>query len=166
VFNLVKAPTGLTQLFRLRTGGAQPNVVGNQVQPTLDVADFYGADMLSSSAVSSTAAAMPISVSDSVLQAPLRMKALSARVTLGANAGTWLHMAVGYRVGGTAGSTVWVTAAQYTLTVATGVYVIGVPLSPLILSAGADLIAMARGDQTGNDHVITVLSSFQRLNDT
>jgi hypothetical protein len=165
MFPLIKAPTGFTQLFRLRTGGQQPNEVGGVVQPVADVRDFYGADLLSSSAVSSTAAGMPISVSDSVQQSPLRMKALAVRVTLGANAGTWVHLAVGYRVGGSAGSTVWVAAAQYTLTVATGVYVTGVPIGELILSAGADLIAMARGDQTGTDHVVTVLSSFQVLTD-
>lgn len=163
-FPIVKSLLGLTQLLRLRTGGLLPNALSDQVVPIVDVADMFGQDLLGASDVSSAASAMPASVADTVGAASLRVKALSARVTVGANAGTFLNLSVGFRVPGVA-STIWVASREVDGVQAATPYFVGCPIPDLQLGPGSVFIAQVTGDQTGADHVVAVQSAFQRLAD-
>lgn len=82
-FNLQKAPQGLLELFRLRTHGSAPPLFGEQVQPTVDVAEFYAADRKQVLTSGGTVSFFPFS--DSYMFAtPVRLHAVGFAFTTGA----------------------------------------------------------------------------------
>lgn len=83
-FPLQKVPLGLLQLFALQTNGRLPTEFGEQVVPMVDVADFYGADRLLPSSISSGAGAFPRATNTTPIGSTIRVHQITAQLALGA----------------------------------------------------------------------------------
>lgn len=163
MFELVKAPRGLLELFRLRTNGRQPDTFANVVAPTVDVTDFYGIDLAVCGASNTAAQALPTSNVQTLAQ-PVRLLALSAELTIGAAAGTRLAGRTGVRFN-TSEAIVWLSAFSFQGTIAAGsAHVAGgwIP-GGLILPQGAQLFVGFEGDNAGADHVVSARTLWQTL---
>lgn len=87
VFTLVKRPTTLLELFRLRTGGHLPDSFSTTIQGSVDVADMYGADALLNSSFVGAAGAFPLASGPTAFGSSVRIHAVSGFLQLGAAGG-------------------------------------------------------------------------------
>lgn len=151
---------GLLQFLRIK-GGQGPNALGLDVTPSMDVTDFYGAQSLVVTNQTGAAAAL------GNLFAPAannqrRYIAISGNVTIGAAAGTWLTLGIGY-VDPITGTAVVLQAQSFTPVVgglyriahdAQGFVLLPPPYAPAFFCAG---------NAGGADHVTALQYSYQRL---
>jgi len=163
--NLDKAPVGLLELFRLRSQGIGPFVFADGVVPTVEVGEFYGADNLCANVSASAAAAMSVTVTETIganagNAGPLRLHALGAHCTIGAAAGTWAQLSVHLQLpaqGGTPVVYVPIASMQFTPRIGKSFYLGGFALPrPLVIRNGVQLLAVLDGDAGGADHVVAV----------
>lgn len=152
-FPLHKAPEGLLQLMRLRTLGANPNQFDEVAGAFIEVANFYGSDLLVSSTVTDAAGAIS-QTSTGTAQFPGRLFAMSGQITVGAAAGTNLRLILRF-----APNVAFppVTVADRVVTpVANASFHISVLFpSPIVFKAGAQFVLSTSGDAAGADHVLT-----------
>lgn len=164
---LVKAPKGLLETFRLRYLGVNPGAFGDTVQPTVDVSDFYASDLLLNSSSAPTVGALGAGLSEALLlTAPVRLRALSVGLTIGAAAATnvWLNIGIqfpaslGFPAVNCALGGVFLAAAN-----ATALYEHGVVCPGWVLPAGVTLYSRAVGTAAGVDHSLAVVALIDNL---
>jgi len=159
-FPLHKAPLGLLELFRLRTLGANPNQFSDTVQPVTDVTDFYGADLFSAVAENGAAGAIGVGLVSAVSLNSRRYLGFSGTLTVGAAAGTYLNLALGFTIQGVV---VGLVSAQIT-PIAAGVYRVAVPnMRGLVLPPGHALTFNVNGNAAGVDHTPQIRYAFNVL---
>lgn len=83
-FPLVKKPSTLLELFRLRTGGHLPDTFSTTIQGSVDVADMYGADTLLNSTTAGTTGAFPIANGSTPFGSAVRLHTAGSSLSLGA----------------------------------------------------------------------------------
>lgn len=166
---LQKAPAGLLQLFRLRSGGVGPNEFSDTCMAVTDVTDFYGADRVACGTEAVSAGAFPRTAGATISANPRRILAVSGQVTFGAAvSGTYvtlnLHM-LGYP--GAVSASPQVIGFSHFVPVAgmagATFAVVANLSSPLVLPAGHVIRVMVASDVAGADHSARVTYSFQRL---
>lgn len=160
---LDKSPLGLLELFRLRTLGRAPDEFTNAVSPTVDVTDFYGADLLASVAENSAPGAIGAGIFAAVAAFPRRYIALSGNIVIGAAAGTFVNLRLAIQNPGA----LVVTAIETTLNItpaAGQTYSIAAKISRgLVLPAGWTVGLIVGGDAAGADHVAQIRYTFSVL---
>src|SRR5262245_18582881 len=149
----------LLQFLRVK-GGRGPNVLSLDVTPEIDVTDFYGIQNTVITLQTNAAAALPITFAGTLSTAPRRYLVLAGEVTLGAAAGTWLNVTVGYDDGVTF---IPVEAMNYTGTIAGATYRVAAVVRGLILPAQFRARVDIQGNAGGADHVAQLRYSYQRL---
>lgn len=150
----------LLDFLRIK-GGQGPNAMGLEVCPVLDVTDFYGVESCVNNVDTSAPGAITGTLFSAAATNPRRLLSLSGSVTIGAAAGTYLTIAVGWElVAGAGGAYV---AATTVVPVVAGVYRVAVPLRGTILPAGHRMFASTNGTAGGVDHVVRLDFSYQRL---
>lgn len=157
---LHKSPIGFLELLRLRTLGRAPELVADTIRPTIDSTSFYGCDLQEVDSFNNGAAAYPITVTRQGLIAA-RTFSSSMTVAVGAAAGTFLRMRLGYRPNpGAALATI--AYGAFVPTVA-GVFTLAVLLpSPIVHRPGASWTFEAFSDAAGADHVAVTTRLFEQ----
>lgn len=160
-FPLHKAPKGLLELFRLRTHGSNPPTFGEIVAPSVDVTEYYGADLISTVSENSAAGAATGQLNGAAAVFARRYLGLSGTWVGGAAAGTWLEVSVG--IGGVpGGGNVLFGAKTVSVPVAAAVYrVAAVFPVPLVLPPGAFPFVLTESNAAGVDHVRQLRYMFQ-----
>lgn len=155
-FPLHKAPVGLLELFRLRTLGSNPPEFAGVVQPTVDVAEFYSADLKLFSGVTATTGALAGLSSVLTLTGPIRMHAIGARLVIGAAAATNVVIMVGMRDTQT-GLRAPLASQVYGAVAATQEVHIGALVRGLVFPPTRwSVYAQATGTAAGADHILDV----------
>lgn len=158
---LHKAPLGLLEIFRLRTLGRNPDEFGSQVIPVTDVTDNYGLDLLSGVAENAAAGVVSQFLTSVVSANARRYIAVSGNITIGAAAGTYLTMGIGYQL---PNSPNFFYLNTTTITpVIGGVYRIAAGISPLLLPPGHAVFFSTNGNAAGADHLLELRYSFNVL---
>jgi len=169
--HLQKAPAGLLQLYRLRSGGVGPNVFSDELTPTVESVDFYGADRIGTGSEASAAGAFPRTAGSTISANPRRLLAIHGQVLFGAAVvGTYVQISV-YSFGfpGSASTNgVWMQLASYQFVPLAAMAALVVPVvanlpGPIILPAGHTFRCVVASDVAGVDHVARVSYTFQRL---
>jgi hypothetical protein len=163
--DLQKAPFGLLELFRLKSGGVGPTQFGDAVIPTVEVGELYGAEQLCCNVSQSAAAAMPITVTETIganagNKGPIRLHGVGAHCTIGAAAGTWAQLSVLIQMPAQGGTPVVycpLASLQFTPRIGQSFY-LGIPPlpRPLMIRNGIQLLAQLTGDAVGADHVVAL----------
>lgn len=159
-FPLHKTPRGLLELFRLRTLGANPPLFGELVEPGIDVAEFYGADLQTVATQDSGPVALPTGLEGTALF-PGRLLQMSAFVTMGAAAGTQVRLTLEYSPN-PALTSVQIGFAVIDAPQAGATYTVVARLTrPIVFLPGAQFFAFVSGDAAGADHVLTRRDFFE-----
>jgi hypothetical protein len=163
---LHKAPLGLLDLFRLRVLGEQPNKFGREVQPSVEVGQFYGLDRTTDTNDSLTAVAITQTIIHTIGNlspgGPALIETLGGLVIVGAAAGTQIRMLLGVRTRPTSGL-VYIGENVITAPVAGGFYaVVGMVSRPMLLPPSGQVVLEVQGNAAGVDHTIA-LRSIQTL---
>lgn len=165
---LQKSPLGLLELFRLRDQGRNPPDFAEAVAPTVDVSEYYGADLLGVVSDTTAADAFPRTLTR-VIDQPIRVHAIGIVITIGAAAGTWCTWHVGFiRPDPTSGNnpTLCPVGGDVFTPRIGATFVFGVKVEPFVLPAGSSLQASATGDAAGADHVVALRYLHNTLNVT
>lgn len=157
---LQKYPLGLLELLAAKVNGQTPTLFAERLQPTVDLTEFYGADLVITGITQGAAAAFPLALTR-VSEVTQRFHGLAAEVAVGAAAGTYLSIRLFVSVPNGSPN---LCVAQTVITVPNGL-VAGVAYNasfwfptPLILPAGTGFIAYAQSDAAGVDHVMALRS--------
>lgn len=169
-FPLHKSPRGLIELFRLRALGAQPNQFGEQVQPVVDVTEFYAQDLMFSANQTGAAGAFPRGVVGTVgtgaapgAAGPILLYALEAVLTNGAAAGTWLNIRLAVELPGSAGPVAGLANVNH-IPIAGAVFGAAIVLPrPLVIPSGGIIRADAASNGAGADHVLAMTNIIALL---
>lgn len=153
------ASPGLLGFLRLK-GGVGPRLFGLRVDPSIDVTDFYGVDSTVTTVQTGAAAAIGTGVQGTATVQPRRYLAVSGNISIGAAAGTWLTLAVGFGDG--LGNSFVVQTLSLTPIIG-GVYRIGAELRGLVLPSGYAPQLRVDGNAGGADHVAQLQYAYQRL---
>lgn len=161
---LQKSPFGLLEALRLRTQGNQPDEFSNTVGGSYDVRDAYGADLLLTQFAASAAGALSGRNVTNVHGAPLRLRGISAHLTVGAaavTAGGYLECGIIQRtLSSASGVLVPFAFGAFGVAAAGATLAVGVPCD-ILLPAGITLYAKANGTAAGADHVVNVQYLFE-----
>jgi hypothetical protein len=166
---LQKSPSGLLELFELRTQGRAPTVFSDSVGVTIDALNFYGADRIFTADTAGAAGAISQTLTVPTTF-PRIFLGFSAQLTLGAAPGTWATIRLGIRAPG--GGSALFLLAQTTISgapplVAGEFYeAVGMMPAPTLLPAGCAIVARSSGDAGGADHVLTVKTLSYALSPT
>lgn len=156
---LHKAPLGLLELFNLKVLGKQPVDFGEIVQPTIDVRDFYGANLLDPSVSGGTTGALLNLRDTDVLIQPFGLRGLGARLTVGAAGGGDLSLSFGFEAPN--GDRCCLGTHSFATVFAGQVVEYGIPLRQ-VWPAGTVLYASAyAGTVPGADHLLQVTSLLE-----
>lgn len=169
-FPLHKSPSGLLELFRLRTLGANPPLFGEQVSPVVDVTEHYGADVMTSQFDQLNNVTLNGAGGTSVTRtqtALTRLYAMSAQVQMGAAGGTILLLSIGIRAPN-ASAPVVILADRVVGACPPGrTFRVSIPLPrPLILPNGTVIVSFFESDAIGADHTISQRFLLQDLSST
>lgn len=165
--NLVKAPLGLLEFFRLKQNGRNPDKFADAVAPVVDISGFYGADSWIGGGGTSAPGALQRTFTEGTIAAARRYMTVRCLLTLGAAGGTWATARV-YLVVPSGGTATLFTIAHRTFgnteTIATAeLGVCAVFPAGLVLPPGHQIIAVARGNAGGADHTVDLDYGYQRL---
>lgn len=166
---LHKAPAGLLELYRLKTLGEQPNEFGRTVQAVVESKSFYSLDVQFGATHTPSNAAFPLGRSETLTAGPIELRACSLQFLIGAAGGTYLNWRIALVMPtgsstGPATATVNIAAGNLGIVLATQTYFVGLVLpQPLMLPAGASIIASGLSDAAGADHQITLSNLFANL---
>ena len=154
------AVDSLLQFLRIK-GGLGPNALGLDVGPSLDVTEFYGvqSQVVTQESFGPTGLSAFGSIASTSAR---RYLAVSGSVTIGAAAGTFLSLSVGFRLGSTGSTVVWITNGPFAPVVG-GLYRVGADVRGLILPPQSQVILRVDGNAGGVDHTFTLEYSYQRL---
>lgn len=143
-------------------GGQGPNALKLDLDPSLDVTDFYGAQSLTAAQenVIGNSAATFLST---IATQPRRYIAVSASLTVGAAGGTVQSISVGFRLNTTSTvNTYWAVNGPFAATIGQ-VYRVGADVRGVILPAGHQIVARIDGNAAGADHNLNLEYTYQRL---
>lgn len=165
-YPLQKGPLGLLELLRMKQGGKQPVLFGEQVVPVVNVTPFYGADLLKTGltgAAAVGAVTSPLTATEDVTVGPNLLTSVGCQFVNGAAAGASLTLQWGFQVPGSASPQAPLGAISV-VSYANGVFNVGSALPyPLIIPPGTRLWARATGNAVGADHSLWVAFSFIAL---
>lgn len=168
-FPLHKAPKGLLELFRLKTLGGSPFQFGDTVQPTVDVDDFYAADVLFSAedvagaatgAINTTAG---LAVQGGPIIGPQRIYGIGGLIIMGAAPGTFIEWAVGFVLPSFGFPGAIVGTGRRETIIAAQVIQFGSWVPKLVLPPGAQMFVRLYGDAAGVDHELRLNSVIANL---
>lgn len=157
VMPLQKTPKGVLETFRLRDGGRNPTKFGDVVQPSTDVGDHYAADLLTGTAGAPQVGALTNLFEQLTLTIHARIRAIGARLTVGAapvTAGGILS--VGWQMPLTGTPAFPVQQATYGVALAGQIVDCGTPLD-IVVPAGTIFYALAGGTAAGADHSLQLV---------
>lgn len=160
---LQKSPLGLLELFRLRQLGQNPTEFAAQVTPVADVTDYYGTDLVVSADFAGAAGAIDATMLTPASDFPRRLLSVAGFMTIGAAAGTWFSIAIGYRVPASATATVFIAEKHVIAPVAASTILVAWSSTPLLLPAGHQLVLRTFGDAAGADHAGGLRLGWHRL---
>lgn len=166
---LQKAPQGLLQIFRLRSGGIGPNQFSDTLTPVVDAVDFYGADRLTHGSETVSAGAFPRTAGSVLSANPRRLLGVQGIVTFGAAVtGTFVTMQLQMiNFPGSVTGTPWVLGTFTFVPVAAmagdAIAVVAQLPGPIIVPAGVVTRVVVNSDVAGSDHTARVGYTFQRL---
>lgn len=154
------AVDALLQFLRIK-GGQGPSELSLRVDPSVDVADFYG----SQQTVTVQEVQVPTGIGTGKLgtaaTATRRYLAISGAITMGAAAGTRLQLVLGYSNDPAMAN--FVVLSSQTFTPAIGVtFRTGVSADRIMLPAQYFPFLIVIGDAGGADHVPSLQYSYQR----
>lgn len=156
------AVDSLLAFLRIK-GGAGPNSLGLELDPSLDVTDFYGAQSLVTTQESLSAQASSVTMLGTSALNARRYLAVSATLTQGAAAGTVAQISVGFRLNiNNTVNVYWATNGPFAAAAAQN-YRVAADVRGVILPAGHQIVCRIDGNAVGNDHVITLEYAYQRL---
>jgi hypothetical protein len=155
------AVDALLRFLRIK-GGQGPNELSLTVVPSLDVTEFYGSESTQAMQETSAPGTFPIQYASPGSMTPRRYLALSAGVTIGAAVGTYVTIAVGYRMQ-PGDAPIFLDQWTHQPPVVGGVYRACAIVRGLTLPAGAFPIVRVDSNSAGADHIATLEYSFQRL---
>lgn len=166
---LHKAPQGLLELLRLKTLGRQPTIFADTLAPTVESERFYSLDVQNNGSFvpATSPGGFPLGATDTLLTGPVLVRALSAQIVMGAAGGTYVHWALGCVLAAAGGGPVLSFLSSGALgAVAAGVTfrVGGMLPEPLLLPAGAQLVASIISDAAGADHQISLRTTYANYN--
>lgn len=167
-FPLHKSPAGLLELLRLRTLGASPNTLSEEVRPSFDSTEFYAADLKLLNDETATVGALAALDNVLLLTGPTRVHAIGGRLAIGAAAATNLVVSVGLRQT-ISGVRVGVGAWQFPAIAAGGIVNFGTHVPPWVLPAASGVggawsaFAFVAGTAAGVDHSLSVRVLFDNL---
>lgn len=163
MFPLDKAPTGLLELFNLKSGGVQPGGFVEDVAASIDALAFYGMDRLFTADTPFAAAAFPLNGTISV-SFPRLFVGFGAQVTVGAAAGTRLNIRIGLRCPAPSSPVIVLQQTAFTPVIGGFFDAYWQAPFPLVLPPGAQFTVLAASDAGGADHVLTLKSFSFDLN--
>lgn len=156
---LHKVPTGLLELYRLRTLGHAPNEFSDTVIPTVESLEAYAAPEMQTVSTTPNIGAINAGRIASIITVAnfTWLWGIGANITMGAAAGTWLLIEVGVMIGQSQ-SLMTIASWDQRSPGATFSTSAGVLLpKPLVLRAGSQLYARVSGDAGGADHSLAVV---------
>lgn len=151
---LHKVPRGLLELLRARTLGANPAELAGVVAATVNATPMYGSDLQTVQSETGAAGAIDRTL-QTVMTVSGRLLAMHGQVAVGAGAGTYLRMFLGYSPGPNL-PIVWLADRYVTPTGgANNPFIISTGLlpEPIVFSPGAAFSFIVEGDAAGADHV-------------
>lgn len=160
---LQKSPLGLLELFRLRQLGQNPVEFAPQVTPVTDVTDFYATDLVVAADFAGAAGAVDATFLTEASEFPRRVLSLAGFMTIGAAAGTWFSIAIGYRVPASAASTVFIAEKHVVGPIAASTVLVAWSSTPLLLPAGHRFVLRTFGNAAGVDHAGGLRAAWHRL---
>ena len=148
---LQKSPRGLLESYDLKTLGEAPSLFGDTLAPVVETFPFYTQNLLFSG---QTAAATVAAFNQTLVQVvafPTLVRSLGFSFIEGAAAGTFMHWALGLRVGPTVvaylgGGSFGAIAAGATRNGG-----ITIPI-PVVIPAGSAFVGHFTSDAAGADH--------------
>lgn len=164
VDNRVSVQVALDSLlaFLRIKGGQGPNALSLNVDPSVDVTDFYGAQSLiagQDSQISTSA----VTFLSAIATNARRYCAVSASLAVGAAGGTVQSISVGFRLNTTSTvNTYWAVNGPFAV-VAGQVYRVAADVRGIILPPGHQIVARFDGNAVGADHAQTLEYAYQRL---
>jgi len=161
VSKLSQVPAGLLQLFRLTHGGIAPQDFRDDVQPTVDVSEFYAANLLTQTENTPTPGALANLTETKAMSTVLRVHAISAQLTIGAAAATDLQISCGWSA---ASPGVPVAVAQLFLanTIAGQIIEVGAAIPPKVFVGSTwRFFARASGTAAGADHSLKIIATIE-----
>jgi len=159
---LQKAPLGLLQLFRLRSGGVGPEQFGGELTPTVECVDFYGVDRVVG-VLETSAAGTASTMASASSQFARRLLGLSGTFTVGAAGGTWLHLSINVQIAPST-ARIGFGVVHITTPIPTAIYRVAASLPmPLVLPPGHSYVLEVNSDAGGADHVKSLRYLYQRL---
>lgn len=153
------AVDGLLQFLRIK-GGQGPYAMGLTVEPSIDVTDFYGVQSAVIGSDTGVAGVITAGLIGTVPNQPRRYTTLSAGIIIGAAAGTYLTLAVGFR--DPLNNRISLNSLSLA-PVATGVYRVSAFILGLVAPPTWAPAVFVDGNAAGADHVPFVQYSYQRL---
>lgn len=157
------APTGLLELMRLKQLGENPAEFSDIVHPSFDATDFYGAQSMAVTREVGVAGNIGAGIASTPSNIPKRYMAASGGIVVGAAAGTYLTMAIGYTFDpGTITNFVLLNSITVAPVVG-GVYRVAASFERLILPPTARIFCAINGNAGGADHLPTIEYGYQRL---
>lgn len=152
---LIKTARGYLELLLLRATGSSPELVRDELQPVLDMREFYAANQLLGTSGAATVGALAPSLTDTLTFTNLLgLKAVGATLTIGAAAATNVTLAVGLNVGGL--QAVPLGSIHIPAIAAAGVVEFGVIVPNWVCQAGTFIYAQCHGTAAGGDHTLDV----------
>lgn len=157
MFTLAKAPQGLLQLFRLRTGGRMPDAFEQAVRAVIETRDFYGSDIYIPIGTTTTTGALAgLSNTLTVTGGPLGLRSLGAHVNIGAAAATNVFLSWFMVLPSFPTLAIPIGSQNVGALAAGGSAICGTAPLPYVVPAGTQLTAQAQGVAAGVDHTISV----------
>lgn len=156
----VAAP-GLLNFLRLK-GGVGPNVFGLDVNPDIDVTEFYGNELTAVDELGAGVGALPRTSAITSTQAR-RYLSLSGVLVLGAAAGTWAQISIGYVLPSGSAITPLLQSQLVMAPVAGQTIRVAIDCRGLVLPPGHRITAIAEGNAGGADHNVAITAGYQRL---
>lgn len=160
--DLQVAVDSLLAFLRIK-GGQGPNALRLDLDPSIDVTDFYGAQSLVSTQESLSAQSGSFTAVGTAALNARRYLALSAALTQGAAAGTVCSISIGFRLNiNNLVNVYWATNGPFAAAAAQN-YRVAADVRGVILPPGHQIVVRVDGNATGNDHAITFEYAYQRL---
>lgn len=163
---LQKYPRGLLESLDLKTLGHTPNTFGETVVPVVDAFDNYLVDRIFTSQLTPVIGAIGQTLFTTLSVGPARIQSLGALVIVGAAAGTWVRITLGFRLPSTSNALSTVHQESFVVpilgagrTLRTGV----VLNQTFIIPSGGQTWVQTSGDAAGVDHSVSLDSVFQAM---
>lgn len=162
-FALHKAARGFLEILRGQTVGRNPDSFSSEVQPVIEITEFYAGDNKAISASGASVGALAGLDDVLTFTGNIRLHGVGARLTIGAAAATNVTLSCGLR-NGTSGERIAI-CTQFMAQIPAGAVIhIGAPTRPWVLPPSAatagvgawSAYARSEGTAAGVDHSLSV----------